>query len=243
MAPPVKKRLGELLIEADVIDEHQLRSALGHQRQWGGKLGQALVDLKLATEPQIVEALAKTLGFPIVSLAAVERAVVEPALKLLPAEVARRHNVLPIACETGSITLAMSDPTNVRVADEVSFRTGRRVKIALAGDREVARAVARLYFPEQERDARALELPPSVPLSRAYDERPDQAQQVYYRTTAPGSREAALRDALDRMVVAGDEVPGGLRSARLAAAMAKALLRRGLLTEAELIAELTTARK
>ncbi len=47
---PAKKRLGELLIEAGVIDETQLKAALGHQRQWGVRLGQSLVDLKLATE-------------------------------------------------------------------------------------------------------------------------------------------------------------------------------------------------
>ena len=50
MNAPAKKRLGELLIDAGVIDETQLKAALGHQRQWGVRLGQALVDLKLATE-------------------------------------------------------------------------------------------------------------------------------------------------------------------------------------------------
>jgi hypothetical protein len=56
------------------------------------------------------------------------------------------------------------------------------------------------------------------------------------------SREAALRDAIDRMAT-GDESPGGLRSARLVAALARAMLRRGLVTEAEIIAELTQPRR
>src|SRR5690242_5239230 len=182
MAANVKKRLGELLVEADIIDEHQLRAALGHQRQWGGKLGQALIDLKLASEPQIVDALAKKLGFPIVHLGAVERSVVEHALKLLPREIARRSNVLPVSADTNTVTLAMSDPTNVQVVDEVSFRTGRRVKIAIAGDREVARAVDRLYFPEEGHGARALDLggASDQPLNRSYDELPDHVQQRFF---------------------------------------------------------------
>lgn len=278
----LKKRIGELLLEADVIDEHQLAAALGYQRQWGGKLGQALVDLKLASEPQIVDALAKKLGYPVVHLATVDRAVLEPVLKLLPREVARQHNVIPISADASSITIAMADPTNVRVVDEVSFRTGKRVKIAIAGDREVTRTVDRVYFPEEAPGSRAVDLAGSAARagSRSYDELPDQAQQRYFQSTmrdlesapppreaprppevagavpagspaaaptpaapAPASREAALRDAIERMATVGDEAGGGLRGARLAAAMARALLRRGLVTEAELLAELMKTQK
>ncbi|HEX9048901.1 MAG TPA: hypothetical protein VF841_00035, partial [Anaeromyxobacter sp.] len=66
----VRKRLGELLLEAGIIDGNQLQAALGHQRKWGGRLGQALVDLKLVSEAQIVEALAKKLGYEVVRVGA-----------------------------------------------------------------------------------------------------------------------------------------------------------------------------
>jgi hypothetical protein len=290
MAGPVKKRLGELLVEAEVIDEHQLRAALGHQRQWGGKLGQALIDLKLATEPQIVNALSRKLGYEIVQLDPLQRtAALDAALKLVPRDVARRSNVVPLSADLSSVTVAMSDPTNLAVTDEISFRTGRRVKIVLAGDKEVARAVRRFYFPEEEAEAGALEIEPggSSQLNKSYEALPDHMQQHYFQTqlreaapaeppapaatpaptwpaipsaraSAPAaprppsppptspprdpSREAALRDAVERMV-AGEEAPGGLRAGRLAAAVARALIRRGLLSEADLLAELTPPRK
>jgi MshEN domain len=147
----VKKRLGEMLIEAGVIDETQLHAALGHQRKWGGKLGQALLDLKLATEPQIVTALSRKFGYTAMNVAALPRTPqVEAALKLVPRELALRQTLLPVASDTSSITVVMADPSNIAVVDELSFRTGRRIKIGLAGDREIAAAVRRLYYADEE---------------------------------------------------------------------------------------------
>ena len=156
MAP--KKRLGEMLIDAGVIDETQLKAALGHQRQWGVRLGQALVDLKLATEADIVRALSVKFGFGIAALDALEPYALEQALALLPRDFALRNNVFPMAADTASVTVAMSDPTNLAVVDEVRFRTGRRVKVCIGGDREVAEALRRHYPGDDGVEAIALDL-------------------------------------------------------------------------------------
>ena len=103
-----KKRLGEMLMDAGIIDETQLKAALGHQRQWGVRLGQALVDLKLATEADIVGALAVKYGFGVAELNALEPYGLAQARKLLPREFAVRNNVFPMAADTASITVAMS---------------------------------------------------------------------------------------------------------------------------------------
>lgn len=148
---PVKKRLGEMLIEAGVIDETQLHAALGHQRKWGGRLGQALIDLKLATEPQIVAALSRKFGYSVLNVATLSRTPqLEAALKLVPRETAMRQTLLPISSDTSSITVAMADPSNIAVVDDLSFRTGRRIRIVLAGDREIASAVRRFYYADEE---------------------------------------------------------------------------------------------
>jgi hypothetical protein len=145
-----KRRLGELLRDAGVIDETQLQSALGHQRRWGMKLGQALLDLKLATEPQIVTALSRKYGYEVAQIEGLRSGpVLAEAMKLVPKEVALQHTLLPIASDTSSITVAMSDPTNIALVDEISFRTGRRVKIAIAGERELAAAIKKHYFAEE----------------------------------------------------------------------------------------------
>jgi len=147
-----KKRLGELLLEAGVIDQTQLQSALGHQRRWGMKLGQALLDLKLVTEPQVVAALARKFGYEVAHLAAVQPGpVLDAAMKLVPRDVAAKHTLLPLTADTNTITVAMADPTNIAVVDELSFRTGRRVKVSIAGERELAAVIRRLYFGDEAR--------------------------------------------------------------------------------------------
>lgn len=150
MANPPRKRLGELLLEAGVVDNTQLQAALGHQRRWGGRLGQALIDLKMATEEQIVSALASKLGFARVALDQVEYGPgLELALRLVPHEFAERNQLLPYAADANTLLVAMADPSNVGVIDELAFRTGRRVKMAIAGDREIARAIRRLYLADK----------------------------------------------------------------------------------------------
>ncbi|HYQ81899.1 MAG TPA: hypothetical protein VEP68_10365 [Anaeromyxobacteraceae bacterium] len=154
----VRKRLGEMLLETGVIDQNQLDAALGHQRKWGGRLGQALVDLKITNEASIVEALSRKFGYEVIRLDGLEGgAVLEAALRLLPREMAARHNVLPYAADTSTVSVAMSDPGNIAVVDEIRFRAGRRVRVALAGDREIATAVRRFYFPG-EKEPVSLEL-------------------------------------------------------------------------------------
>ncbi|BDG03979.1 GspE/PulE/PilB domain-containing protein [Anaeromyxobacter oryzae] len=146
MTAAPKKRLGEILLESGIIDATQLQAALGHQRQWGVRIGQALVDLKLATEADIVEALAKKFGFEVARLDALEPYAFEQALKLVPREFATRNNVFPMGADTSSIRVAMSDPTNLAVVDELRFRTGRRVSVCIGGDREIAAAL-QLHYP------------------------------------------------------------------------------------------------
>lgn len=148
----VRKRLGELLLEAGVIDENQLQAALGHQRKWGGRLGQALVDLKLVSEARLVEALSRKFGYDVVKTGAIQPGpALDSALSLVPREFASRHNLLPYASDTSSVSVAMADPANIAVVDEIRFRTGRKVKVALAGDREIADAVRRHYYAGDDR--------------------------------------------------------------------------------------------
>jgi hypothetical protein len=153
-----KKRIGEMLLEAGIIDETQLKAALGHQRQWGMRLGQALVDLKLATEPDIVRTLSLKFGFDVAKLDALEPYGHEQALKLFPPEFVTRNNVFPMWADTANVTVAMSDPSNLALVDEIRFRTGRRVKVCIGGDQEVAEAVKRSYPAEGGVEAIALDL-------------------------------------------------------------------------------------
>ncbi|HEY6107155.1 MAG TPA: hypothetical protein VIV59_14315 [Anaeromyxobacteraceae bacterium] len=210
----VRKRLGEMLLEAGVIDQNQLDAALGHQRKWGGRLGQALVDLKLTGEARIVEALSRKFGYEVVQIEGLEGGpLVEAALKLLPREVASRNNVLPYAADTSTVSVAMSDPGNIAVVDEIRFRAGRRVKVALAGDREIAAAVRRFYYPgEKEPAALSLELEgdgsPSETVVEQFGGGSSEALDQFFAAPPPGVVPAAAPEpAAARPEPGGAEAP------------------------------------
>jgi Type II secretion system (T2SS), protein E, N-terminal domain len=147
---PPRKRLGQLLTELKVIDEHQLQSALGHQKQWGGKLGTILVQKGFCREDQMVSALSQHLGMPLVRLSDVK---IDPrAVKTVSRSVAERLHVFAYEV-TGSgrsevITIAMSDPTDLSAIDQLAFHTGKRIKPILAGDSEVIAAIQQHYGSE-----------------------------------------------------------------------------------------------
>jgi len=138
-------KLGELLLKAGVITEQQLRRALAEQKKWGGKLGTVLVDLGFLDEDMLVKALSKQLGLPRVDFSGL---VVSPeALGRLGAEYALDKHVLPIAIDAAGKTLvvALADPANLSLVDEIARICGCRVQVAIAGERALDRAIRQYY--------------------------------------------------------------------------------------------------
>jgi len=166
-----KKKLGDMLVEAGLIDEIQLKAALSHQRQWGGRLGAILISMGFITEEKLLKFLSSHLQLPAVDFKKVR--IQEDILKLLPVEIAKKHHVLPIAIwqESGKkyLLLAMSDPTNLAAIDEIQFITNYHIKPAIATDTAIGEGI-RYYY-------EGIGLPPGesgqegVPLSEPVDER------------------------------------------------------------------------
>jgi hypothetical protein len=150
---PPRKRLGQLLTELGVIDEHQLQSALGHQKQWGGKLGAILVQKGFCVEDDLVSALAKHLGMQRVRLP--EAKVDARALKCVSKQIAEKLHVLPYEISGSGrsevVTIAMSDPTDLSAVDQLAFHTGKRIKPMLAGDAEIVAAILAHYGGGEEK--------------------------------------------------------------------------------------------
>src|SRR3954465_566430 len=139
---PARKRLGQLLVDLKIIDEHQLQSALGHQKQWGGKLGGILVQKGFCSEDDMVSALTKHLGIPRVKLGELK---VDPrALQGVRKPIAEKLHVLPYELSGSGrsevVTIAMSDPTDLSAVDQLAFHTGKRVKPMPPRASEVAAA-------------------------------------------------------------------------------------------------------
>jgi type IV pilus assembly protein PilB len=146
-APTNKKiMLGELLLKAGVITEQQLRTALAEQKKWGGKLGSVLVDLNFLDEDMLVKALSKQLGLPRVDFSGL--IVSQDALSKLDADFAVRNQVLPISYNVGKnqLVVAMSDPRNLEILDELGFKTGSKVHAAIAGEKALEGAIREYYL-------------------------------------------------------------------------------------------------
>jgi type IV pilus assembly protein PilB len=145
-----KKKLGEILLEAGVIDKFQLKSALAEQNKWGGRLGNHLVQMGILTEELLVKALSKQLKIPYLDLS--QMTIGKETLDLVPQELAEKFHLVPVAVKKiankKTLIVAMSDPTNLDAIDELQFRTGHIIKPAVDGDTAIEMAIRRYYYGE-----------------------------------------------------------------------------------------------
>ena len=145
----MKKRIGEILLERSLIDADQLNSALAHQRQWGMRLGTALVAKGFVAEGTLTRVLSESLNIPMVDLA---RVVVDPkALALVSRRICEQHDVLPLGLREQAngrrlLLLAMADPLNATVIDEIAFTTDCVVKPAIAQISSLEQGIRRYYY-------------------------------------------------------------------------------------------------
>ena len=150
------RRLSDLLIAEGHITPDQLAQAVNEQLRTEEKLGAVLVRIGLITEDQLIGVLSRQYKVPIVELP--EHPIAVETLRLVPAAVARKYEVLPVGRTTGTLTLAMLDPTNLSALDEVSFRTGLRVQPALARPSALRKHIMQAYELSSESLADVLSL-------------------------------------------------------------------------------------
>ncbi|HME69830.1 MAG TPA: hypothetical protein VKM54_08175 [Myxococcota bacterium] len=140
-------KIGEVLVQAGLIDEFQLEAGLAQQQRWGGRLGRALVQLGFLQETDFVRVLSKVLNVPVVRLA--DKKPSPETLGRVPAELAEKYGCLPLFTkrEGGADTLylGIEDPSDLKALDELSFRIGMKVKPVLVGPSELREAIARTY--------------------------------------------------------------------------------------------------
>src|ERR1700736_997131 len=138
-------RLGELLTKAGLISQDQLKEALKLQKETGGKLGETLIKLGFVSEEDITECLSQQFGVPSINLAHFE--IDSGVIKLIPADVARKYNILPVNKTGATITIAMADPTNVFAMDDIKFMTGYNVEPVVASELGIKAAIDNYYGP------------------------------------------------------------------------------------------------
>jgi len=139
-------RIGELLVQRGHIDGVQLQSALAYQRRWGGRLGRSIVDLGFMAERAVLDQLGEQMGVAVVEVG--DRPVPPDVLALVPERLMRTRRVLPLERRTrhrrGPLVVALADPADLGVLDEISFATGLEVEPVLASESDLDHALARL---------------------------------------------------------------------------------------------------
>ncbi len=158
-------RIGELLLKEKRITPEQLQEALNYQRANGGKLGFNLIKLGYVKDEEITALLSKQYGVPSIALAQFE---VDPAvIKLVPAETAQKYQIVPLSRSGATLTIAMTDPTNVFAMDDIKFMTGYNVEPVVASETAVIEAIAKYYGVAKSTGTSTLEM-----ATRAIDDLP-----------------------------------------------------------------------
>ena len=136
-------RIGELLLKEKRITPEQLQEALNYQRQNGGKLGFNLIKLGYVKDEEITALLSKQYGVPSIALAQFE---IDPSVvKLVPADTAQKYQIVPLSRAGATLTIAMTDPTNVFAMDDIKFMTGYNVEPVVASEIAVIDAIQKYY--------------------------------------------------------------------------------------------------
>jgi len=136
-------RIGELLLKEKLITPEQLQQALTQQKANGGKLGYNLVKMGFVKDEQITTLLSKQYGVPSINLAQFK---IDPTIvKLVPTETARKYQVIPLSRSGSTLTIAMTDPTNVFAMDDIKFMTGYTVEPVVASEVAITDAVEKYY--------------------------------------------------------------------------------------------------
>ncbi|MDR0936777.1 MAG: Flp pilus assembly complex ATPase component TadA [Oscillospiraceae bacterium] len=163
-----KLRLGDILVEQNVLTEEQLDAALEEQRKSHMRLGQQLVSSGATTDAAIAHALQRQLGVELIDLRFTR--VSPEVLGLVPGSVLRRYSALPIEFDrdgSNTLLIAMSDPLDVNAQDDIEVITGCRIELRIAIESELQAALDRYFGSDEamssaeqyanEREALALE--------------------------------------------------------------------------------------
>ncbi len=139
-----RKRLGQLLLEAQLITPRDLAEAVDEQRRTGQMLGATLIQLGRLSETALLECLRNQLGLPLVDLD--ETVPDESAIALVKEDIARKYIALPLELEGRStLTVAMADPMNVAAIEDLRFHSGLFIKPVLAAPLRILDAIQRAY--------------------------------------------------------------------------------------------------
>ncbi|MFQ3248452.1 MAG: MSHA biogenesis protein MshE [Glaciecola sp.] len=152
----MKIRLGDLLVQNNLINDEQLKTALSEQRQSGRKLGATLIALNMVTEDQLLELLSTHLNVPLIKID--DYRVNPEAVKLLPEIQARRYRALVLDDKGDRLLVGMSDPGDINAVDDLNNRLPKPIEVAVVSETQLFAAYENFYRKTEEIASFAQEL-------------------------------------------------------------------------------------
>jgi len=137
------ERIGNLLLKENLITKEQLVRALEEQKLSGGRLGYNITRLGFLQEDDLVAFLSKQYGVPSINLTDFE--IDASVLKLVPEDVATKHQIIPINRAGSTLIVAMADPSNIFAVDDIKFLTGYNVEVVVASEAAIRGAIDKYY--------------------------------------------------------------------------------------------------
>ena len=161
---PKLTRLGDLLVAGGLITPRQLQEALSYQKAKGGRLGICLIKLGYLSEDILHSVLTRQCGISLVDLSVVD--IEAEVVKLLPRECVVRYSVMPVKRHGNVLSVAMNDPNDVLVLDDLRFRTGCKIEPLLARESAILETIDKYYGSHKD-----------VELKKVFDDMPVAAEE------------------------------------------------------------------
>ena len=150
MISQTRKRIGDVLIDANIINQEQLMTALEEQRKTGKRLGEVLVELNYTDETEIAEAMSQQMKIPLAKIR--EAKLAQEIIELLPENIVRKNNVIPFELDENNpniLRIAMADPLDIIAVDDISIITNMQIDIMVATPSDIMYAIEKYYGNEQ----------------------------------------------------------------------------------------------
>lgn len=142
-----KRRLGDILVRAGKINHFQLQEALKNQKILGKKLGEILVDQKIITELDIIEAVEEQTGIQQVNLNNID--FDKHAIKAISQNLCEKYGLVPFEMDVHKIKVAMADPLNIFAIDDISIATALEVEVYIAPKSDIFKFIKIIYTSEE----------------------------------------------------------------------------------------------
>ncbi len=137
------KKLGNFLVREGLITAEQLESALQEQKANGGMLGSNLVKMGFIEEAELMEFLSKQFGVPSTDPSKLD--VDSEVIEMIPGNIVQKYKIVPISLEGQTLTIAMVDPSNIFIIDDIKFLTRKNIRVTVATESSIKLAMDRFY--------------------------------------------------------------------------------------------------